>query len=204
MRAWLFAMLAAATLVAAPSFADPLNGKGSWMGDLFGTGGNAEPAKVETADPNKKPDKKPSTTIVVPKDGKDGKDGVDGKNGTDGKNGKDGKDGKSGATRTILRTGKPGRSGRDSKLADYPGTAKKLWDYVRGLTKPQPMQWECIREAKRRDACETRMRQEADKNVRREAREGDERVRNEMITSGFLICLLVSAAFFCGARRFGR
>lgn len=204
--AWLCAMLVATLCVAAPCLAQ---GKpDGFPGNLFGVGGVAESTvKVETADPPKS-QTPAGTTQVGPK----GEKGDTGEAGTQGPQGPRGPAGPAGRTYAGARgakslrgaTGKPGRDGRDSALVDYPGTSHDLWSYRNGGTRDQRTQWECIREAKRRDAGETRMRQEADEDIRRETKEGDEKVRNDLITTSLLLCLLVSAAFFCGARRFGR
>lgn len=48
---------------------------------------------------------------------------------------------------------------------------------------------------------ETQMRQEADQNIQKEAKGKDEKIRKDLTTTGFMICLLIAAAFFCTARR---
>lgn len=200
MRTWFHTMVVAATLVAAPCLA--ADGDGDWADTLFGTGGNTESGvKSTTADPPKP--EAPATAPVVKGDkgdkGDAGEAGLKGDRGNTGAQGPAAAKAKSGRNGATGKDGKPGRDGRDSKLTDYPGTATDLWSYRNGGTKDQRVQWECIREAKRRDVGETRMRQEADKDVRRKAKEGGEKFCEELVTTTLLLILLTAAAFFCAA-----
>ena len=205
MRTGVIFLLVAATLAAAPR---PFGGQAcfaqegeGWEDALFGAGGEAETVKTETADP-------PAPTLKAPAQaGPKGEKGEAGEAGARGPRGLRGPAGPAGKSRAGVRgakvlcgaTGRPGKDGRNGALAGYQGTSMDLWRFRNGGTRDQRIQWECIREAKRRDAGETRMRQSAGEDIRRGAREGDEKVLRDLITISLLLVLLIAAAFFCVA-----
>lgn len=198
MRAWLYAMLVAATLVAAPSFAgDPVNrARGDWADDLFGTGGDAEMVvKTETVD-------SPKTETPALK----GDKGDKGDTGATGAAGAPGKDGKNGATRIVRQTvivklqapvqpapvnghiGTPGHGEVYREVENWHPASTSRVD---------------LRDAQLRSRIsgETEERQKADSAIRRQmmAQKNKRRSRMELI-GGFLAGLLIAGLIFLAMR----